>query len=72
MSYVVDGLIPHFLYTLGLTTVPAIMGLDQELHRVVKSIFHLLHCTSKGLLYGRKRDRGLEIPKLETINISSS
>jgi hypothetical protein len=46
--------------------------LDQELRRVVKSIFHLPQCTANGLIYGRKVDGGLGIPKLETIVVSSS
>jgi hypothetical protein len=39
---------------------------------VVKSIFHLPQCTANGLIYGRKADGGLGIPKLETILVSSS
>jgi hypothetical protein len=73
-QFISTCLIPHFLYSLVLTTVPVITihRLDQELNRVVRSIFDLLHCTSNGLLYYRKRDRGLGIPKPETIIISSS
>jgi hypothetical protein len=57
---------------LAVVPVTTIRKLDQELRRVVKIFFHLLQCKVNGLLYCRKKDEGLRIPKLETMTVSSS
>jgi hypothetical protein len=48
-----------------------IRRMDQELRRVIKNIYHLPQCTANGLLYCKKEDGGLGIPKLETISASA-
>jgi hypothetical protein len=46
--------------------------MDQELRRVIKTIYHLPQCTTNGLLYCKRKDGGLGIPKLEVITASAS
>jgi hypothetical protein len=67
-------LIPQYIYTLvlALTPVTTMKRLDQELRRAVKNIFHLPQWTANGLIYARKADGGLGIPKLDTIVMSCS
>jgi hypothetical protein len=40
--------------------------------RVIKNIFHLPQCTADGLLYCKKKDGGLGVPRLETMAVSIS
>jgi hypothetical protein len=67
-------IIPHVIYKLVLAVAPAatVRRIDGELRRVVKNIFHLPQCTVNGLIYCKRKDGGVGIPKLETICISSS
>jgi hypothetical protein len=67
-------IVPQFIYTmvLGMIPITTVRKLDQEVRRVMKIILHLPQCTSNGLIYGKKSDGGLGIPKLETILVSAS
>jgi hypothetical protein len=65
-------LIPHYSYTITLAVAPTtlIRRMDQILRRTIKSIYHLPQCTAGGLLYFKKKDGGLGIPRLETMATS--
>ncbi|KXZ75867.1 hypothetical protein TcasGA2_TC034495 [Tribolium castaneum] len=66
-------LVPHFLYKLVVTipSITLIRQLDQELRVVVKQICHLPQSTADGMIYCRKVDGGLGIPKLEIVTVTS-
>jgi hypothetical protein len=57
---------------LALPPTQTIRRLDEELYRIIKTIYHLPQCTANGLLYSKCRDGGLGVPKLETIVVSAS
>jgi hypothetical protein len=67
-------IIPNVQYQLVLAVAPTatVRRMDSTLRRVVKNIFHLPQCTANGLIYCKRRDGGLGIPKLETRITSSS
>jgi hypothetical protein len=67
-------IVPQFIYTLVLALVPVttVRRLDQELRRSIKSILHLPQCTTNGMVYAKKSDGGLGVPKLETTVVSSA
>jgi ribosomal protein S15P/S13E len=67
-------IIPHFLHLITLAVVPttSIRRMDQGLRRAVRNIFHLPQCTADGLLYCKKKDGGLGVPRLETTAVSTS
>jgi hypothetical protein len=57
-------MIPYFLHTTSLTSPSTTKN--------IKEILHLPLCTPDGLLYCRKRDGGLGVPKLENISICTT
>jgi hypothetical protein len=67
-------LIPHYLHSTVLATTPPtiIQKMDTMIRNCVKDILHLPTCTPNGLIYCRKRDGGMAIPKLETLVTSSA
>jgi hypothetical protein len=68
------NMVPHYIYALVLAHPPTqmIRRLDGELKKVIRSIYHLPQCTANGLLYCKKKDGGLGVPRLETIVTSAS
>lgn len=61
--------IPHFLYGLviGKTTITLLEELDHAVKQRVKSILHSHASTTDGLLYYRKRDGGIGLPRIKSI-----
>lgn len=41
-----------------------LIKLDREIRTIIKDAFHLPHSTTNQLLYSRRRDGGLRIPRL--------
>ena len=69
LDLVTSHIIPHYLYCLT-TAIPPITflrELDQVLRVFTREIFHLPQCTANGLLYSRRRDGGLGLPRLEAL-----
>jgi hypothetical protein len=66
---VTSYIMPHYLYTMVLAMVPVTTArkMDQDLRRVIKSIYHLPQCTANGLLHCGKKNGGLGIPQVEGI-----
>jgi len=64
-------MIPYFLHTTSLAapSVTVIGSLDSLIRKSIKEILHLPMCTPNGLLYCRKRDGVLGVPKLESVSI---
>jgi hypothetical protein len=67
-------MIPYSLHTTTLTAPPVttIKSLDSLIKTGIKEILHLPMCTPDSLLYCRKRDGGLGIPKLENTSVCTS
>jgi hypothetical protein len=67
-------IIPHLLHSITLAVIPttSIRRMDQGMRKAMKSIFHLPYCTADGLLYCKKKDGGLGVPRLETMAVSTS
>jgi hypothetical protein len=67
-------LIPHNLHSTVLATTPPtiIRKMGNMVRNCVKDILHLPNYTPNGLIYCRKRDDGMAIPKLEILGTSSA
>jgi hypothetical protein len=71
LSLITNHILPHFIHEAVLATPPTstIRAMDQEIRKSIKLILHLPMSTPNGLLYCRKKDGGLGIPRLETLVI---
>jgi hypothetical protein len=67
-------LIPHYLHSTDLATTPPtiLRKMDTMIRNSVKDNLHLPSCTLNGLIYCRKRDGVMAIPKLQTLITSSA
>jgi hypothetical protein len=66
VNLTVERIIPKFLYglILGSPKVTRLQMADQQVRAVIKDIPHLHPSTTDHVLYARKRDGGMGIPRL--------
>jgi hypothetical protein len=74
VNLIVERIIPKFLYGLILSSpkVTRLQVADQQVRSVIKDILHLHPSTTDHVLYARKRDGGMGIPRLaKLVHIAS-
>lgn len=74
VNLIVERIIPKFLYGLILSSpkVTRLQMADQQVRAAIKEILHLHPSTTDHVLYARKRDGGMGIPRLaELVHLAS-